>query len=160
MGELFVAVMLLLMSILIFFQSGDFTHLNESQLGPGSYPQLIAILLGSLSLILIISQSRKLLKETSRASKDNLKAGFQSFYTEYKLVLQMIVLLALYIFLIDVTGFLITTILFVVIAGLLIGPKEKKNLITLSIVSVVLTLSTYLFFQNVLHVRFPGGLFF
>ncbi|WP_187254529.1 tripartite tricarboxylate transporter TctB family protein [Alkalicoccus halolimnae] len=160
MGELIVACLLLLVSIVIFIQSGDFTHLNESQLGPGTYPQLISVLLASLSLILIISQSRKLLKEKSEMSMENVKAGFGSFYTEYKLVLHIIGLLALYIILIDITGFIITTILFVIAAGMLIGPKKKKNLITLSIVSVILTFSTYLFFENVLYVRFPGGLFF
>ncbi|WP_054754533.1 hypothetical protein [Piscibacillus salipiscarius] len=56
MGELILALLLVLLSILIYINSDDLPSMNESQLDPGSFPQFVAILLGSLALILSIQK--------------------------------------------------------------------------------------------------------
>ncbi|NJP36248.1 tripartite tricarboxylate transporter TctB family protein [Alkalicoccus luteus] len=156
MGEIIVLLLLIIFSGLIFMQGDEFAHLNESQLGPGTFPQLIAVLLAVLSLVLLI---RKII-DMKRAAGTGASAGeqFRAFIHEYKLVIIMFAMLTVYIVLIDVIGFVVMTLLFVIAAGLLIGPKKRKNIVILVCVSVVLTFSTYLFFQNVLYVRFPSGI--
>lgn len=157
MGELILALMLVILSILIYTQTGDLPSMNESQLDPGSFPQLIAILLGLLSLFLVIQKSIQLIK--TREGKP-LKESLRAVLIEHKLVFITLALLLFYIIAIQIIGFIISTILFMVTTALIIGPRTKKDIITISSIALILTVSLYLFFQNVLQVRFPTGLFF
>ena len=160
MGEIVIGIFLILLSVLIYFNSGDFPQLNETHLDPGSYPKLIAALLFLLSLILIIKQTVTLVKAKEFGFKDGFKNFMLKQWHEYKLVIYMLVVLGLYIFLLNILGFIVSTIIFIIAAGLLIGPIKKKNVITISIVSFVMTFGVYFFFENVLYVRFPNGIFF
>ena len=160
MGELIVGIALLLLSIIIFINAGDLPSMNESQLGPGSFPQVIAVLLGLLSLILIIQEAIKLYKGRDPEKSTSVKAQLKEMITEHKLVFITLALLLGYIIAIQIIGFIIATIAFMIVTALVVGPKTKKDIITISSISVVLTVGLYLFFQNVLQVRFPTGIFF
>ncbi|PAV30777.1 hypothetical protein CIL05_03375 [Virgibacillus profundi] len=160
MGEIVIGILLILLSALIYFNSGDFPQLNETHLDPGSYPKLLALLLFLLSLILVIKSSVNLLKSKTSLFDSGIKDFLKKQWKEYKLVVYSLVILGLYILLLNVLGFIISSIAFIIAAGLLIGPKKKKDLITISIVSFVVTFGVYFFFENVLYVRFPNGIFF
>jgi hypothetical protein len=160
MGEIVIGVLLILLSALIYFNSGDFPQLNETHLDPGSFPKLIAALLIFLSLILIIKQIVLLVKTKGFGIPKGFKDFLRNQWHEYKLVIYMLIMLGLYIFTMDILGFIITTIIFIIAAGLLIGPMKKKNVITISVISFVTTFGVYFFFENVLYVRFPDGIFF
>ncbi|MCL7747971.1 tripartite tricarboxylate transporter TctB family protein [Halalkalibacter alkaliphilus] len=160
MGELLIGIALIVLCIIIYSQSGDFPQFNETTLNPGSFPQLIAILLGLLSLILVISKIKDLISQKAELSKMNVREYLKEVLVEYKLVFITLISLFLYIFLMQFIGFIVTTIIFIIVTSLIIGPKKKKDIIVATIVSVVITVTTYVFFENVLHVRFPSGLFF
>ncbi|WP_194840804.1 tripartite tricarboxylate transporter TctB family protein [Filobacillus milosensis] len=161
MGELILGLLLVLLSILIYTQTGDLPSMNESQLDAGSFPQFIAILLGLLSLILVIKQSIHLLKQNQNKEQSaNIKETLLDVYREHKLVLITLSLIFLYIILIQIIGFIISSIAFMIITALVIGPRKKKDVITISSIAVILTIGLYFFFQNVLQVRFPSGVFF
>ncbi|GAB3798183.1 tripartite tricarboxylate transporter TctB family protein [Virgibacillus kimchii] len=162
MGEIVIGIFLILLSALIYFNSGDFAQLNaaETHLDPGSYPKLIAALLFLLSLILIVKQMVTLIKAKEFGFKNSFKDFLQRQWHEYRLVFYMLAVLGLYIFTINLLGFIVSTILFIIAAGLLIGPIKKKNVITIAIISFAMTFAVYFFFENVLYVRFPNGIFF
>ncbi len=160
MGELLIGIFLIIFCIIIILQAGDLPSFNEAVLNAGSFPRFIAALLATLCLILVVSKAIELSKQKAEMAKIDLKEYFLQVFKEYKLVFFALISLFLYIFLMQFTGFILTTIIFIITTGLIIGPKKKKNILTISIVSVIITFSTYLFFQNVLHVRFPTGLFF
>ncbi|TFB24477.1 hypothetical protein E3U55_02985 [Filobacillus milosensis] len=161
LGELILGLLLVLLSILIYTQTGDLPSMNESQLDAGSFPQFIAILLGLLSLILVIKQSIHLLKQNQNKEQSaNIKETLLDVYREHKLVLITLSLIFLYIILIQIIGFIISSIAFMIITALVIGPRKKKDVITISSIAVILTIGLYFFFQNVLQVRFPSGVFF
>lgn len=160
MGEIVIGIFLILLSALIYFNSGDFPQLNETHLDPGSYPKLIAVLMFSLSLILVIKQTVILVRTKEVGFKNSFKDFLQKQWHEYRLVIFSFIVLALYIFSINLLGFIVTTITFIILSGLLIGPLKKKNIITICIVSFSTTLGVYFFFENVLYVRFPDGIFF
>ncbi|MFC0472532.1 tripartite tricarboxylate transporter TctB family protein [Halalkalibacter kiskunsagensis] len=160
MGELLIGIALIVLCILIYSQSGDFPQFNETTLNPGSFPQLIAILLALLSLILIILKGKELLSQKAEIHKKNVSEYLKELFVEYKLVFIAIVNLFLYIFLMQFIGFVVTTIIFIIVTGLIIGPKKKKDIVKISIISVVITVTAYIFFENVLYVRFPSGILF
>ncbi len=160
MGELLIGIFLIIFCIIIFLQAGDLPSFNETVLNAGSFPKFIAVILSILCLILIVSKAIELFRQRTKTTKLNYKKYFKEVFKEYKLVFFALISLFLYIFLMQFIGFIVTTILFIISTGFIIGPKKKKNVLIISGVAVVITFSTYLFFQNVLHVRFPTGLFF
>lgn len=62
-----------------------------------------------------------------------------------------------YIGLLPYLGFLLTTVLFLVVATFMLG---SRSILSLVIVPIVLTVSTYLVFGNVLNIRLPVGRLF
>ncbi|MEC5423383.1 tripartite tricarboxylate transporter TctB family protein [Virgibacillus sp. C22-A2] len=160
MGEILIGILLIIFSALIYFNSGDFPQLNETHLDPGSYPKLIALLLILLSLILIIKKTVRLLKSNTISFDSGFKDFMKKQWKEYHLVVYTLVILALYILLMNVLGFIISSIAFIIAAGLLIGPRKKKDVMVISLISFVITFGVYLFFENVLYVRFPNGILF
>ncbi|MTD30623.1 tripartite tricarboxylate transporter TctB family protein [Planomicrobium sp. YIM 101495] len=157
MGEILIGLALIALCLVVYLESGNYTSLTEMHLDPGSFPTLIAALLTFLSLILIIGKVVELRK---RKPATKPKKSLKEFYTEYRLVLLTVLLFIVYIFLMQFIGFVVTTILFIIGAGVLIGSRKKKDLIIISSVAVIVTLSTYFFFENVLYIRFPSGIFF
>lgn len=73
MGELIVAIALIVLSVLIYTQTDDLPSMNESQLDAGSFPQFVAIILGGLSLILAIKQTIVLVKARQQNNETSIK---------------------------------------------------------------------------------------
>ncbi|MFC4713583.1 tripartite tricarboxylate transporter TctB family protein [Planococcus dechangensis] len=160
MGEILIGLALIALGLVIYFQSTDFPALNEVHLDAGSFPQLVAVLLILLSLLLIIKKGLELLRSKSTGPRPSASEKFREFYVEYRLVILTLAVFLLYIFSMQFIGFVVSTIIFIIFTGLLVGSRAKKDIIVITIVSVAITLGTYFFFENVLNVRFPSGIFF
>ncbi|WP_404335454.1 tripartite tricarboxylate transporter TctB family protein [Planococcus rifietoensis] len=160
MGEILIGVTLIALGAVIYLQSNDFPALNEVHLDAGSFPKLIAGLLILLSLMLIIKQGLVLMKSKSTGERQGAGESARDFYNEYKLVILTLLVFFIYIFLMQFIGFVVSTIVFIIFTGLLVGSRAKKDIMVITIVSVAITLGTYFFFENFLNVRFPSGIFF
>lgn len=80
-----------------------------------------------------------------------------------KRFLVTLALLFVYIYLLDVIGFTLASILYVFAQTLLFVPKEKrsvKNYVLFAVVSVVLPIAINLLFQNVFSLILPEGMLF
>lgn len=86
MGELIVAIALIVLSVLIYTQTDDLPSMNESQLDAGSFPQFVAIILGGLSLILAIKQTIVLVKARQQNNETSIKEQLLYIVKEHKLV--------------------------------------------------------------------------
>ncbi|WP_157886476.1 tripartite tricarboxylate transporter TctB family protein [Planococcus versutus] len=159
MGEILIGLALIVLCIIIYVQGGNLPSLNEAYFSAGSFPRLIAALLILLSAILIISKMNELRKKKPTEDKISTQKQLAAFYMEYRLVVLTTVVFFVYIFLLQFIGFVVSTILFIIGAAILIGYRKGKEVLTVSAVAVILTLSMYFFFENVLHVRFPSGIF-
>ncbi|MUK87605.1 hypothetical protein GMD78_04220 [Ornithinibacillus sp. L9] len=160
MGEIVIGILLILLSAIIYFNSGNFQQLNETHLDPGSYPKLIASLLALFATILLIKKTIELVREKSLGFEGGMKKYLLTQWNEYKFVVLILLTLGLYILLMNVIGFMVSSIAFIIITGLIIGPRKKKNIMLISLISLIVTLGMYYFFENVLYVRFPDGILF
>ncbi|MBT2583253.1 tripartite tricarboxylate transporter TctB family protein [Planococcus sp. ISL-109] len=160
MGEIVIGLALIALGLVIYFQSTDFPALSEVHLDAGSFPQLVAVLLILLSLLLVIKKVFELMRSKSTGEQPSAGERFREFYWEYRLVILTLLVFLVYIFIIQFIGFVVSTIAFIIFTGLLVGSRAKKDILVISIVSVAVTLGTYFFFENVLNVRFPSGIFF
>lgn len=160
MGEIVIGILLIALCLLIYFNSGDFPQINETVLDPGSYPKLIAASLIILSLILILKEAIHWIKTKADHSKMGFRHYLKKQWDEYDLVVFTAIILAFYVFFMDMLGFILSSIAFIIVSGLLIGPRKKKDVITISLISLIVTIGLYFFFENALHVRFPTGILF
>ncbi|WP_422124371.1 tripartite tricarboxylate transporter TctB family protein [Planococcus sp. X10-3] len=159
MGEILIGLALIGLGLVIYIRGGNLPSLNEAFFNAGSFPRLIAGLLILLSIILILSKLNELRKRKPVEDKVSNKERMSAFYAEYRLVILTTAVFFVYIFLLQFIGFVVSTILFIIGAAILIGYRKRKEVVTISAVAVILTLTIYFFFENVLHVRFPSGIF-
>lgn len=159
MGEIIIGLALIGLGILIYVQGGNLPSLNEVVFNAGSFPRMIAALLILLSIFMIISKVNQLRKLKPVEDKVSDKERLTAFYAEYKLVIFTTALFFVYIFIMQFMGFVTSTILFIIGAAILIGYRKRKEVLMVTAVAVILTLTMYFFFENVLHVRFPSGIF-
>lgn len=159
MGEILIGLALIALALVIYIRGGSLPSLTEAYFDAGSFPRLIAALLILLSIILILSKLNELRKRKPAEEKVSNKERMSAFYGEYRLVILTTAVFFVYIFLLQFIGFVVSTILFIIGAAILIGYRKRKEVLTISAVAVILTLSMYFFFENVLHVRFPSGIF-
>lgn len=104
-------------------------------------PKILGFLLLILSIILFFS-------------KDEQKKGISLPKKEIGMLLGTAGFILLYIFLLEIIGFIIMTTLFIFISSRFYG---YKNYLTNGIVSIVFSIATYLLFSELLMVRLPSG---
>jgi hypothetical protein len=116
--------------------------------GPGFLPFWSAVILGTLSIILIVTTS---LRKKWEGKLVDLWRGL-----DWVRVIWVLFSLFLYPILLPITGYLITT--FVLIAFLLcIGVRSKLWIDVAS--ALAITVISYVIFYTLLDVKFPKGIF-
>ncbi len=136
-------------SVLIGYLSLDLGIGNPKQPGPGAMPLIASIFVFSLSLAVFIIE-RKPPKEEDDKFRRLIEGG-----NLLKIVI-FVVLLISYIFLMDITGFLIASFIFVFgMLSLTEGKKWCKNML----IAAIIVVTTFLVFYNLLGVYLPSGVF-
>jgi len=140
------ATALIILGICIYFwiEARDFSPLS------GLFPQVIIVVLGGLSLLLLgLSFVRP--KETK---------VFVDLKKSYLPVLLSVALMIAWTFLIEVFGFLVTSLLCFSLMTVLLDRRIRRPLALLKRIAIVGALTTgfYLFFDKLLWVSFPRGL--
>ncbi len=156
MGQLLVGVLLLIVSSLIFIETGNLGMVSDGELGPGAFPRLISLIMGGLSLYLVIYQTIKIIKQQSL--QKIFSYNWKSVINQYQYSLLILINFILYVVLFDILGFQISTFLFVSITIWQLGPKAKKEIPRILIISAALGFAMFYLFQEILGVRFPSGI--
>lgn len=149
--ELIFSVALLIFSIYCFFYVGTTSPAaTATELGAAFWPRLI---LACLVILLIINIINTIKKNKAEGVKDTVNMeGIKNFLTS-KLFLGMIMVVIMALAL-DYLGFMLTTFLFIIAYGILLGMRSPvKLLLTGLIVTVVL----YVVFQGALGIMLPRG---
>ncbi len=145
MLETIFSTFLCIVSAFIFYSSTQFnmTFIGDSGLGPDFFPKIIAIILFILSAMLFIGSIRN--KDKKSIYNPNMKYTFMVIFT-----------FAVYVFLIDRIGYLISTIIF---AFVVITILKSKSKILNIIFAVIFPVALYLLFTYAFKVSLPTGLF-
>ncbi|WP_373079590.1 tripartite tricarboxylate transporter TctB family protein [Fusobacterium varium] len=145
MLETIFSTFLCIVSAFIFYSSTQFnmTFIGDSGLGPDFFPKIIAIILFILSTMLFIGSIRN--KDKKSIYNPNMKYTFMVIFT-----------FAVYVFLIDRIGYLISTIIF---AFVVITILKSKSKILNIIFAVIFPVALYLLFTYAFKVSLPTGLF-
>jgi hypothetical protein len=116
----------------------------------GFFPQVIIVLLAALAALLLVFSF-------IRPREGRVFTGMKSSFLP---VLLVVVLLIAWTFLIQVFGFLVTSVVFFTLLTVLLDRNQRRPLAVLKRIAMViaLTVCLYLFFDRLLLVSFPRGL--
>lgn len=152
-------IFLLLVSVVMFVATLSFKQLTTSQVGPAFMPQIISALIGLMSIAIIIEGYRKV-KSGTKGDPDEEGEEVQGNAKEisYRPVIQSFVLMAIYVAVMPVVGFLITTMLYMFLQMMILSSKPERRWLLFAIVSVVASSVIYYVFRNVFYIMLPSGL--
>jgi putative tricarboxylic transport membrane protein len=117
--------------------------------GAKAYPMVLAGMLVILSIMLFINASSKLKSDTSKNPLLILKK-------ESKYFLILIIGYVLFILGLEILGFVLSSLLFIIAIQYLLGYKDIMKLL---LNSTLFTVVIYLSFSKVLNVPLPEGIF-
>lgn len=141
MLEKIFSIILCTMSGIVIYSASNFdmSYIGDSGLGPDFFPKVIAVILIILSVLLFLS------KDKTKQENRNIK------YT-----MMVIIIFAIYIFMIGKLGYLVSTILF---SFTIISILKKNSIILKIIYSLIFPIGLYLLFTYIFKVSLPTGIF-
>ncbi|HJH06773.1 MAG TPA: tripartite tricarboxylate transporter TctB family protein [Fusobacterium ulcerans] len=144
MLETVFSAFLCIVSAFIFYSSTQFNmaFIGNSGLGPDFFPKVIAVILFILSAMLFVGSIKN--KDKKSIYNPNMKYTFMVIFA-----------FAVYIFLIDRIGYLISTVIF---AFVVITILKSKSKILNIIFAIAFPIALYLLFTYAFKVSLPTGL--
>ena len=145
MLETVFSAFLCIVSAFIFYSSTQFNmaFIGNSGLGPDFFPKVIAVILFMLSAMLFVGSIKN--KDKKSIYNPNMKYTFMVIFA-----------FAVYIFLIDRIGYLVSTVIF---AFVVITILKSKSKILNIIFAIAFPIAVYLLFTYAFKVSLPTGLF-
>lgn len=145
-----ISVILIGLACFIFYGTKDFDPIVSKAPGAGFWPRILALVLIILAIALLI--------ETFFYGKNKNNNSMPIDYKSpaMKRVYIMIGIFAMYAGILYLGGFIIASLLFIPSVMYLLGERNKKILIT---VSVSITGIVYVFFTILLHITLPQPFF-
>lgn len=127
--------------------------------GPAFYPRVVILILGVLSIILIVLDVLAMQRQRSGvAVASGAAAATTGPAPNYRLVLATFVEFGLYILLIPLVGFRISTFLFVLLLEITLEwPRSPKHWVLAVLVAVATSLVCFYVFEDYLSVLLPRG---
>lgn len=135
------------------YYSGSFfetSSLMKAEYGPDFMPKVYAVLMGILSIALIVTGIQKAKKVSP--SEEECVFDMRSAVT----VALSLIFIGVYIFLIEVVGFLIASALYLFTQAWLLS--QKKNYGLLILFSVIGAVAVYLLFAKGIGLTLPRGI--
>lgn len=144
MLETVFSAFLCIVSAFIFYSSTQFNmaFIGNSGLGPDFFPKVIAVILFILSAMLFVGSIKN--KDKKSIYNPNMKYTFMVIFA-----------FAVYIFLIDRIGYLVSTVVF---AFVVITILKSKSKILNIIFAIAFPIALYLLFTYAFKVSLPTGL--
>jgi hypothetical protein len=146
--DLLCSVLFLTFGIFMFFQSLGIVSKIERDLGSGFMPKIVAGVLIAISIIKLIvtltSKKENMVEETDR----DMLGG-----------LLTIAVLAAYVLLFDILGFLISTTVYLFLQILILSNEKNRRIGLFAIISIIVSVVIYILFVYVIKMPLPYGIF-
>ena len=146
-ADIVAAIFLLLVSFFVFWISKDFPS-SKTGIGVSTFPKLLAGVLIIFSIIIIIQA----IKNSSFSKKEPI---FKEFKKGHKLIIAVIIILIIYIQMLEVLGFILSSFLLLITLMFIFGERRK---IILLLVPLLFSVVLYLVFSKMAMVFLPEGI--
>jgi hypothetical protein len=81
---------------------------------------------------------------------------------DYKRVISSIILVLIYVFVMKPVGFIISTLVYLMLQMLVLSPddeRDKKHIIILAIIDIIFTIFVFMLFRYAFKIVLPAGIF-
>lgn len=160
--DLFTSAFLIVFSIVMYVASNSIKKLTVSKIGADFAPKLVASAMLILSIFYLINSIKQLKKTGSEIPVEKDPAADEDTAEKKKIsplsVLATIGLLILYIILLPMIGFLITTVIYLFLQMYLLADRSERKIPVFLVTSVVTSVSVYFIFKSVFHLMLPAGI--
>ncbi|WP_461208602.1 tripartite tricarboxylate transporter TctB family protein [Desulfocurvus sp. DL9XJH121] len=157
-----VAVVLLIVSGVLYAETIPLSQSISHALGPAFFPRILIFLIAFLSIVLIVQSFRKRpqgAEADAGAACPAAPKDPQEKFAERRKTLFMqfvfVVLLLAYLVLLPVLSYVPCTLLFLFVSMLFLGARTKKRVAIYAVVSVVVTYGLQFIFGTMLHLFLP-----
>ncbi|MCD6195687.1 MAG: tripartite tricarboxylate transporter TctB family protein [Staphylothermus sp.] len=153
-GELILGILFMFVGIIFYFDSQNINVLGLGIFGPSLFPMLISAGLALLSFVLVVKCSLNIIKEKSfTTSARPLISLNRKNYTGIVYTLILIVLVITYVYLVNILGYLLSTMLLTGILAKLLRAKNEEAIL----LAISFSFLMYALFRFILKVPLPAG---
>ncbi|NMB15504.1 MAG: tripartite tricarboxylate transporter TctB family protein [Firmicutes bacterium] len=145
-GELVIGGVAIALAVFVFILTLGFPQLPDGHPGPGLFPQLLAIILAIMGLVLIGQNLSK--RDLSPGGEEKAEGR-----EEWVNILWVIGVILCYMFISEIAGFMITAVVISWVLMLRLGAARLKGFVA----SMAAVLFVYWLFSQVLLVPLPLG---
>lgn len=159
-SDVIASIVLLLFSIVMFLGTLNMKRLTDMAIGSEFAPRLVAAGIFILSLILFVNGLKKAREQDGESDEleDHADDSNEKEAINYKKVLIVILLFAMYVALMRPIGFLLMTIIYLFTTMVVLADQTQRNIPLFFIVSVVTSCFVYFIFRNVFYLFLPAGI--
>lgn len=155
-GDIVVGIFFMVLSAVMIAMARMLPKSKVMDIGPDFMPTVIGVIafvLAALLLFLSIKNFKLNAKEIEKASIEDC---------DYKRVLASIILVLVYVFMLQPIGFIICTLVFLLLQMLVLSPDDergKKDIIKLAVIDVIFTMVVFFLFRYGFKIVLPAGIF-
>lgn len=146
----------LVLSVFLYITSLRIADANVSKLGPDFMPKIVAIGIGILSIIIIVNGIRRY-KEMG-VDKSEIINNKSKEKINKKNVIFTLLLLSTYVLFLDKIGFIIMTILYMLLQLTILSDDKTKHIKKFAAISIITTLTLYSIFVYGFNILIPAGI--
>lgn len=140
------SILFLALSVVMIVLAAKIKPMMQNDMGSGFFPLVVGIGMAALSVLrLILALVEK--KGENKKSNDDLIGGIST-----------IILVGAYCIAFSPVGFIISSIIYLFLQILVLTPKEKRNWLVISLISVVTPIAFYALFVYAINTPLPKGL--
>lgn len=155
-GDIVVGVFFMALSACMMVAAKMLPKSKVMEIGPDFMPMCIGVVTFVLAAVLTFLNIKNM---KMRAAEIDVASIAEC---DYKRVLSSIILVLIYVFTLKPIGFLVTTVIYLMLQMLVLSPddkRDKKSVIQLAVINVVFTLVVFFLFRYGFKIVLPAGIF-
>lgn len=153
-GDVVVGIFFMVLGIVLIGAAMTLPKSKVMSIGPDFMPTVIGALMFVLAAILAVQGVLGL-----KDKKDIDPASIPK--CDYKRVILSVLLVLVYVFTLQPVGFVLTTLVFLLLMMLVLSPDDKrkpKDIVLLLAIDVIFTFAVYFLFRNAFMIILPPGI--
>lgn len=156
--DVYISIIFLIISILVFSMSLNMQALTTSAVGADFLPKVMAILIFVLSIYFLITSIKNPIENIVDDTDEMEEINGNDESKKFTRVLLTGLLMIIYVFFINIIGFILASILYLTVQMVLFSSVMKRNIIVYLLISIVTSVLIYFVFRNIFYVMLPSGI--
>ncbi len=155
-GDIVVGVFFMALSAVLIAMAKMLPKSKVMEIGPDFMPLVIGVVTFILAAILTFLSIKNFKMHAAEIDASKIED------CDYKRVLESIILVLIYVFALQPVGFIVTTLVFLLLQMLVLSPDDqrgKKQIIQLAVIDVIFTMVVFFLFRYGFKIVLPAGIF-